>query len=598
MRFFLLFLIVASIVLLAPGTAGAESTRSIELKAAVVDYYSDRFILTADGNVSAKFSDGTVVRGQTFSMDLKLNRFLIAGNVHVDGPHIHAEGAAFAGYPDLERNYFLTEDATPDRWTYYGLDFTDPHPGRQQPGDAFYFVDVSELKPYIVANSATIFLKNNVEFPVGSRILVLGAYIPTPGYVVNYSSNPNFYQNAFSGATFDIGIPYHGAADALSAFHIRYDPYRGLYTAFDQHFVHNQDYAVFSVDPLTQNQRQFNAILYKRVSPAVETRFFYQLSALSQGLSLPQSSGDYANFAVNARVGKYAVGLNVDQYNNSLLAGAQDMFAANGLRQAGHPFDMTLNVQSYEDEFRLFRYLGVPLKFQYRAGYGYVYDSYGLPVAGTAGFPVTNPDGSVTPGNFQGAVYPTIYQTYLGFTVYTNSMKIAKFTTISAKADKLTQWFSLPHHIVTTDVSSTIAYTPQSIKKPAFLLSYDILNIGDFYASREMQLVAYPPAADTITNEFGTFSGLAAFDGFATSRTLSASMVYTPTPYFALNLTAQYFNVTPRAVPGVGGSAPLQFNADVRVRLSKNILVDVSRSYFFNFADQKWSPQFFIQFSP
>ncbi len=33
----------------------------------------------------------------------------------------------------------------------------------------------------------------------------------------------------------------------------RYDQYRGFYTAFDQHFVHNLDYAVFSVDPVTQN---------------------------------------------------------------------------------------------------------------------------------------------------------------------------------------------------------------------------------------------------------------------------------------------------------------------------------------------------------
>jgi hypothetical protein len=588
MRFFLLFLFVASAALLAPQIAGAETTRSIELKASVVDYYSNRFVLTADGNVSIKFSDGTVVRGNTFSMDLKLNRFLVAGNVRVDGPRIHEVGAAFSGYPDLDRNYFITEGATPDRWTYYGLDFTNPHPGRQQPGDAFYFPDLSDQKPYIISNAATIFLKNNVEFPVGSRINELGIYLPTPGYVVNYSANPNFYQNAFSGATFDIGIPFHGAADALSAIHIRYDTFRGLYTAFDQHFVHNQDYAVFSVDPLTQNQRQYNAILYKRESPALETRLFYQLSSLSQGLSLPVSASSYTNFALNTKVGRYAVGLNADQYEDSLLANAQNAFAANGLRQAGHPFDLTLTVQSYENEFRLFRYLGVPVKFQYRAGYGYNHDGYGLPVAGAGN--------ANTPPNFNGAVYTTIFQKYLGFTAYTASMKIAKLTTISAKADKLETWYSLPHHTVTTDVSTTIAHTPQSVKLPAFLLTYDILNIGDFYGAQ--QLYAYPPFADTVTTPFGTFSGLAAFNGFATSRSVSASMVYTPTPYFALNLTMQYFNVTPRPVPGLGGAPPFQFNADVRVRLSRNVLVDVSRQYYFNFADNKWSPQYGVQFSP
>jgi hypothetical protein len=585
-----LFLIVTSAALLAPNIAAAETTRSIELHANVVDFYSNRYILTADGKVNARFSDGTVVRGDTFSMDLKLNRFLIAGNVHIDGPHIHEVGAAFAGYPDLERNYFLTEGDTPDRWTYYGLDFTDPHKGRQQPGDAFFFPDLTGDKPYIIADGATVFLKNNVEFPVGSRIEVLGAYLPTPGYVVNYSANPNFYQNGFAGAVFDIGIPFHGAADAISAVHIRYDQYRGFYTAFDQHFVHNQDYAVFSVDPLTQNQRQYNAILYKRLSPDVEARLFYQLSALSQGLNEPVTASSYTNFAVNTKVGRYAVGLNADQYNNDLLGGAADAFNPyNDLLQAGHPFDMTLTLQSFEDEFRVFRYLGVPVKFQYRAGYGYNYNSYGLAVLG--------PDAGNTPPDFGGVPYNSIFNTYLGFTAYTSSIRLAKQLTISAKADKLETWYSLPHHTVTTDVSTTLARTPASTKQPAFLLTYDVLNIGDFYGAA--QPLAYPSAVDTQTIPgFGTFTGLAAFDGFATSRSLAGSMVYTPTPYFAINLTMQHFQVTPAPVPGLGGQAPYQFTADVRVRISQHILVDVSRGYFFNFANELWSPQYGIQFSP
>jgi len=187
---------------------------------------------------------------------------------------------------------------------------------------------------------------------------------------------------------FDIGIPFHGAADAISAMHIRYDQYRGFYTAFDQHFVHNQDYAVFSVDPLTQNQRQYNAIVYKRLSPDVEARTFFQLSELSQGLNEPLSASTYTNFAVNSKIGRYAVGLNADQYNDSLLAGAANAIDPyNGLNQAGHPFDMTLSVQSYENEFRFFRYVGVPVKFQYRAGFGYNYNTLGIAVLGPdAGF--------------------------------------------------------------------------------------------------------------------------------------------------------------------------------------------------------------------
>ena len=581
MRFFLLVLFVASAVLLAPRVAVAEPTKSIELHADVVDYFSNRFILTADGHVRAQLSDGTIVSGDTFSMDLKLNRYLIAGNVHIDGKNIHQAGAAFAGYPDLDRNYFLNEGDTPDRWTYYDQDFSNSHPGREQPGDAFYFPDLGGQRPYIISNAATIFLKNNVEFPIGARISVLGLYTPTPGFVINYSSNPNFYQNAFTGATFDIGVPFHGAANALSAGHIRYDNYRGLYTAFDQHFVHNLDYAVLSVDPITQNERQYNAVLYKKFSTASEARIFFQLSTLSQGLNEPIEAASFANGVVNTRMGKYAVGLNVDQFNNSLLADAPDAFNIYGTRADGHQFDATVTVQSFEDEIRAFRYVHVPMKFQYRAGYGYNYDSYGIP--------------TLEGPTFGGALYPLISNKFLGVTLYTSSIKLAKSLTISAKSDRLEEWYSLPHHTVTTDTSVTLARTPATVRLPAFVLSYDILNVGDFYGAA--QRLAYPAYQDTIVNQYGTFTGNAAFDGFATSRTLTGSMIYAPTPYFALNFTQQHINNTPRSVPGFGVPTD-SFTADVRVRINRQILVDVGRTYYFNFGGQLWSPQFAVQFSP
>ena len=585
MRIFLFALVVLCAALLAPQIARAEATKSIELHADVVDYFSNRFILTGDGNVRARLSDGTVISGDTFSMDLKLNRFLIAGDVHIDGPKVHQIGAAFAGYPDLDRNYFLEEGDAPDRWTYFGQDFSDTHKGRQQPGDAFYFPDLSAEKPYIVSNAATVFLKNNVEFPIGARITILGVDLPTPGFVINFSANPNFYQNAFSGATFDIGIPFHGAADAISAAHIRYDNYRGLYTSFDQHFVHNLDYAVFSVDPLTQEERQFNAILYKKLSPATEARFFFQESTLQHLPYEPEEAATFSNFVFNARVGRYAVGLNADQFNDSLLADAPNAFATTGERAAGHPFDMALTVQSFEDEFRFFRHLGVPIKFQYRAGYGYNYDSYGLPTL----------QGDFA--GFNGAQYKYIGQTFLGATVYTAPVRIAKLTTISAKIDKFEQWYTLPHHTITTDASTTVAYTPTAVRRPAFFVSYDIFNIGDFYGAQQRD--AYPAFINTVTTACcGKHSGLAAFDGFATLHTLTGSMIYTPTQYFAFTAAMQSFRNFPAGVPGLGGQAPYELTLDVRVRLAKQVLVDVGRSYYFNFGGELWSPQFGVQFSP
>ncbi len=51
------------------------------LSAKRIDFYYDRFLLEADGDVHLRTSDGFTVSGDAFSMDLKLNRFMVAGNV-------------------------------------------------------------------------------------------------------------------------------------------------------------------------------------------------------------------------------------------------------------------------------------------------------------------------------------------------------------------------------------------------------------------------------------------------------------------------------------------------------------------------------------
>jgi hypothetical protein len=280
----------------------------------------------------------------------------------------------------------------------------------------------------------------------------------------------------------------------------------------------------------------------------------------------------------------------MDQYNNSLLPTDNSSFTPQGLRVDGHPFDIELSVQSFENEWRVFRYLGVPVKFQYRAGYGYDYDGYGI--VSVNGQPTWN-----------GALFPLISNTFVGVTVYTPSIRIAKQTTISVKDDQQRQWFSLPHHIDTDNFTVTIANTPIVTKKPAYFLSYNVLNIADYYGAD--QLIAYPPdlgntpcQCGTYTNQYGTFTGLDAFRGLATSRNLTAQVVYTPTPYFAMNFSLQHFDVTPAPVPGLGGQPPWQFNGDVRFRLTPNLLVDVARSYYFNFGSNRWSPQFTVNLSP
>ena len=150
MRLSVLIALASALFASASAAALALPPASLDVTAKGVDFYFNRFIVTADGNVRVRLSDGTVISGQTFSMDLKLNRYLVAGDVHVDGPTIHEAGAAFAGYPDLDRSYFLPVGDTPSRETFFGVDWAHPTTTREQPGDAFYFPDLTGetiLKP-------------------------------------------------------------------------------------------------------------------------------------------------------------------------------------------------------------------------------------------------------------------------------------------------------------------------------------------------------------------------------------------------------------------------------------------------------------------
>ena len=70
-------------LILASAAARAQSApiTLLYLNAKSINFYYDRFLLEADGNVRLRTSDGFTVTGDAFSMDLKLNRFMVAGHV-------------------------------------------------------------------------------------------------------------------------------------------------------------------------------------------------------------------------------------------------------------------------------------------------------------------------------------------------------------------------------------------------------------------------------------------------------------------------------------------------------------------------------------
>jgi hypothetical protein len=593
MRFFPALIVFATVLFggatslaaAAPPLGAAKPSYSLDVSAKVVDFYSNRYVVTADGDVRVRLSDGTVVRGETFTMDLKLNRYLIAGDVRLDGPAIHETGAAFAGYPDLDRSYFLPASGTPERVTFYGQDWKTPHVGREQPGDAYFFPNLTGERPYIIAAGARIVPKTNVLFDQ-ARIYTAGVYLPSPRYVVTFSPNSHFYENAFAGGRFDVGVPFNGSAHSLTALHIRNDQYNGTYLAFDQHFVWDRDWIAIGVDPLTQEQRQYNLIGYKRWSPKFESRVFFQESAAQPGIiNRPINAAGFTQLQVTGGFKGSSITVTQDNYWQYLLGLPKGLTDLNTLtldfdpRWKEHPTDGSLVFTGGPTPVTRGKY---ELDLRPRAGIGYAHDAYGY-----GGYP------NLQPGP------ESLYYKYAGGSLSTTSLKLGPKLAFTGSYDRQRLWYSVPHHVDNGDLRLSLAgaYDPKQIR---YFVTYEVKTIDDYWGAQ--QLAAYPPGTscggDVCVTPFGTYSGQNAFRGLATSRGYTSALIWTPTQYFGVNLGLSRFYDTPAPVPGVYGQPPWQLTADVRMRLSRQVLLDLSRYYYFNFANERWEPQFGIQFSP
>ncbi|HMD01618.1 MAG TPA: hypothetical protein VKG44_01515, partial [Candidatus Baltobacteraceae bacterium] len=238
-----------------PGVVSASPVPSrlgaFRLTAKRIAFYSNRYVLGADDNVEVALADGTRISGNTFFMDLRLNRFIVAGNVTLHAGNVALPGAAFTEYVDFDRAYFLPAGTEPDRWTYSNGDYAHPLRGREMPGDAFFLPDVSGERVFLTSTKAVIAPHASVFFV--PAVLNFGvAQVPFPTYFLNFSPNPNFAQNALPGAIVDGPYDFLGGSHALSTLHLRYDTMNHVFFALEQHQVSDIHYIDGSINPLTQ----------------------------------------------------------------------------------------------------------------------------------------------------------------------------------------------------------------------------------------------------------------------------------------------------------------------------------------------------------
>lgn len=562
----------------------------VQLGAKRVTFYYDRFLVEADGGVKVRTSDGMTLTGDAFSMDLKLNRFVLAGHVHAQSPAGAQDGAALADFLDFNRIYFVPITGEPDRWTFLNGDFAHPAKGRQMPGDTFEFPDLSGDSPFLIASAATIGEKNFVRFGGGRVDLAngLGAFIPIPSFYVNFGTDPHMGANSLAGASFDATYQFAGNANAISALHFRYDPVNKTYLSMEQHLSNKNEYAVFSVNPMTRPSKFWDLVTGFTGSDRFQVHTFSQLHTFQYGLSQPLESSQFSIVQLTQALPQSYLQLNTNFTNFNLLApNATGNYQGHGYIQ-NHPTSVMLTAQTFDH-----RIGHLPIFEHINYGYGWNNDSLGLQTLG-------------------GVRYDRIYQKTLGFTLFTSAYPIGhsyiqtKNLYLNAIFNKQLVGNSLPHFQQLTDtrVSLSKIYDRHWLS----YLQYEVDNVGDYYGAQ--QLAVYPPFTPVVNGI--SYPGYRAFRGLATFHTLSLGLNYTNNANFSFSLLGEQHTDFPKPIPfffplpptdflgnplpgNFLGRPPYDVTGDMRFRVNSHMAVDVQRTYYFNYQNMRWSPQFVIQ---
>lgn len=550
-----------------------------------VRFYGDRYLLEADGNVRVVLNHAYVITGNTFSMDLRLNRFVVAGDVDINGPGLTAlHGAGFADFFDDARSYFVPVLDQPDRWTYLNNDFAHPAKGREMPGDPFFLPDVSSARVTVRATSVDLQPLSYMHFH-SAHVLSAGIMLPLPSYVLNFSSNPDFRQNSLAGAIGDASYDFGGSDHTLSTVHFRYDQTNKTYASFEQHYVSPGGYAVASINPATRPIKQYNLIGLGRITPKDQIYGFYQEITYQNNFEEPLQASAFASIQLTHALRQSFLQLAVNQSYNSLLAQPSTLYEAGNYFYYGdpshawvpnHPVNVMLTWQG--NEHRIGR---LPLNFRMRSSAGFAHDGY---------FERYTP-GEIT---FDNVSYPYLYFHSFDGQISTRQIKLGQNAFFNASYERNRQWFSIPHYNETAQTIATIS-RPYGARLSTYI-GYNNTNVGDFYGPKQLQY--YPSYVFTSPIDGKVYEGYSAFHGFATYRSLFGSVVFTPNPDFALSLLVKHNQDFPAPIPGVVGNPPWQAIGDLRVRVSRHTMLDIARTYNFGYPGQVFSPNFQIQVLP
>ncbi len=572
--------------------ARADALTVIRLHADRIAFYYDRFVIEADGNVDVRTSDGMEIRGDAFSMDLKLNRFLVAGDVRLRTPSASLSGAAVSDFLAFNRVYFLPVTTEPDRWTFLNGDFSHPVPGRVMPGDAFAFANDGGKQPDLTAKSAVIGAGTYVRFTNVSAHIVRKVNGPLPTFYVNFAPTPALARNSLSGANVDLTYQFAGDANSISALHFRYDTTNHAYASLEQHLASDNAYAVFSVNPATAPAKFWNLFTGDTMGSRFEINTFTQLYTYQYGLSEPSASAQYTILQASESLPHWAIQGYANLTNFNLLGrvGLQGLPNGETVGELDHPSQLQIDASSVP-----VRIFGMPLYEQLLFGVGFNHDSYGAGLQ-----------------QYGGVTYTTIWNQLVGFTLSLPRLRFGNLNSaydiyyLSGSFSKQRQWYSVPHHVDTTTFNATLSR--QLTHDIGTYAGYSVTNTGDYYLHG-----GYSVSSPIVNGVYDP--GFQAFKGVATQRILTFATNYTPSPEFLMSLTFQHHDDFPYPTPGLFplpplnplgqfiyanwlGQPPNQFTPELHVKVLPHLALDVARTYYFGYSTLKWSPSMLFVLTP
>ncbi len=559
----------------------ADASTTVRLNADHIAFYNDRYLIEADGNVRVTTSEGMTITGDTLSMDLKLNRFLIAGNVHLRSPGGNIDGAAIADFLDFDRVYFVPVIQEPDRWTYVNGDFKHPLKGREMPGDVFYFPDLTHAKINLTAHSATIGAKEYVRFQ-GVTLRIAAARVPLPSEYIYFGTNPDLGQNSLAGANMDLTYNFAGNNNSISAVHLRKDQQNGVYASFEQHLAGPHGYAVVSLNPATKSQRFWTLVGDERIGKHFQLNSFSQLYQYSPNgfFKQPAAASTWTYLTATQSFTQSYLTAQAVFTNYNLIGPSQPAIE-------NHPFQLHLMASTVPH--RIGR---TPLFESLSYGFGANHDALGLQ-------------------NYGGYTYTTLWDHSFNANVYVSNIKFGnrhnayKTYYFNGSYTKSYTWYSMPHW----DVYDTTNLTLSRQFNRAFssYIGYNVAHTGDYYRQGGWSQPLNPP----VINGVPVYS-LLAFRGVSTLRTATIGATYTTNPNFVATVLYQHHQDFPIPYPGLFpqpptnnlgdplyanylGQPPNNITGDIRFLAMPHVALDVSREYFFNFGTQRWAPSFTIQ---